>query len=217
MRLLRTVGALALFMLSSPVNAEEVLVKITPENASVVVDHFGEEIVVEREQDPDNLLEEEWAKTSRPCPPFCIQPVEPAPGVRVVGELELLDFVTKKVKRNQGILIDARMPSWYEIETIPGSVNLPFVIFTSNSPQRNVILNMLGGKQVSPGKWRFSNPPELMFYCNGPWCSQSPRAIRSLVKLGYPVDRLYYYRGGMQMWKLLGLTTVVPSINLVGE
>lgn len=196
---------------------DDVLVKITPEIASVVVDHFGEKVVVEREQDPENLVEKDFAKTSRPCPPFCITPIEAAPGVKTVGELELLDFVTKKVKKNKGILIDARMPSWYEIETIPGSVNLPFVIFTHNSPQRNVILNMLGGRQTANGKWTFKNPPELMLYCNGPWCSQSPRAIKALVELGYPADKLYYYRGGMQMWKLLGLTTVIPSVNLVGE
>lgn len=195
----------------------DVLVRITPQIARVIVDHFGEEIEVEREQDPENVVDEDWAKTSRPCPPFCVMPISAAPGVRTVGELELLSFVTTKVKQNKGILVDSRMPSWYEIETIPGSVNLPFVIFTQQSPQRDLILNMLGGKKQGDGSWRFVNPPELMFYCNGPWCSQSPRAIRSLVKLGYPADRLYYYRGGMQMWKLLGMTTVIPSVNLVGE
>ena len=28
---------------------------------------------------------------------------------------------------------------------------------------------------------------------------------------GYPGDKIKYYRGGMQMWQLWGLTTVVPS------
>ena len=35
--------------------------------------------------------------------------------------------------------------------------------------------------------------------------------IRALAKLGYPLNRMHYYRGGMQMWQILGLTTVVPD------
>jgi rhodanese-related sulfurtransferase len=50
-----------------------------------------------------------------------------------------------------------------------------------------------------------------LLWCNGPWCGQSPRAIRALISLGYPAEKLYYYRGGMQMWQSLGLTTVLPS------
>ena len=40
---------------------------------------------------------------------------------------------------------------------------------------------------------------------------QSSRAIQALLSLGYPAAKLKYYRGGMQAWKLLGLTTVVPA------
>jgi len=50
-----------------------------------------------------------------------------------------------------------------------------------------------------------------VLWCNGPACGQSPRAIRGLLKVGYPADRIYYYRGGMQMWQLWGLTTVIPG------
>jgi hypothetical protein len=48
-------------------------------------------------------------------------------------------------------------------------------------------------------------------FCNGPWCDQSPRALKNLVLLGYPPHKLNYYRGGMQLWQLLGLTAVVPE------
>ena len=58
-------------------------------------------------------------------------------------------------------------------------------------------------------------PPlhELQTYCSpgGPACGQSPRAIRGLLDAGYPGDKIRYYRGGMQMWQLWGLTTVVPQ------
>ncbi|MDF1873231.1 MAG: rhodanese-like domain-containing protein, partial [Vannielia sp.] len=43
---------------------------------------------------------------------------------------------------------------------------------------------------------------------NGPWCGQSPTAARRMIEAGYPADKIYYYRGGMQMWQMLGLTVV---------
>ena len=50
-----------------------------------------------------------------------------------------------------------------------------------------------------------------MVFCNGPWSDQSVRAIASLTALGYPATRITYYRGGLQAWRLMGLTTVVPA------
>jgi hypothetical protein len=32
--------------------------------------------------------------------------------------------------------------------------------------------------------------------------------IRKLIALGYPPELLKYYRGGMQAWRSVGLTTV---------
>jgi hypothetical protein len=29
-----------------------------------------------------------------------------------------------------------------------------------------------------------------------------------MVKAGYPASRIFYYRGGMQIWRLLGLTVI---------
>jgi hypothetical protein len=43
------------------------------------------------------------------------------------------------------------------------------------------------------------------------WCDQSPRAIKGLLHLGYPAEKLLYYRGGMQDWMILGLTVVTPE------
>ena len=59
--------------------------------------------------------------------------------------------------------------------------------------------------------WDFSQAKDVLLWCNGPWCGQSPRAIKALLALGYPADKIYYYRGGMQMWQSLGLTTIKPS------
>ncbi len=196
---------------------DQIKVKITRKLPWVDVNHFGEIIRVMRIQDEDHKLTDDFARTSRPCPPFCIQPMQAAPGVKTVGELELLHFVTHEVKSGKGILIDARMPSWYETETIPGAINLPFIVFTTPSRQRDQVFKLLGGVKDKNGRWKFDNAPTLMLFCNGPWCDQSPRAIRALVKAGYPASKLLYYRGGMQLWKILGLTTVIPSPNLVGD
>ncbi|MGA1179662.1 MAG: rhodanese-like domain-containing protein, partial [Marivivens sp.] len=35
---------------------------------------------------------------------------------------------------------------------------------------------------------------------------QSPTAIRNLLEVGYPAERIFYYRGGMQAWRMLGLS-----------
>jgi rhodanese-related sulfurtransferase len=68
------------------------------------------------------------------------------------------------------------------------------------------------GQHVRKFDWDFSRAKEIMLFCNGPWCDQSPRAIRGLVKLGYPVNKIHYYRGGMQDWLLLGLSVEVPTL-----
>lgn len=181
----------------------------------VIVDHRGTPVRVERIQDTENRLVDDFSKTSRPCPPFCIHAMEAAPGVRTVGELELLAFVKDVVENEQGLLVDARMSNWYESETIPGAVNIPFVIFTTDSDKREKILSLLGVTRDETGLADFSNAMDLLLFCNGPWCDQSPRAIKALLEAGYPADRLNYYRGGMHAWKSFGLTTVLPTRNTV--
>lgn len=192
-------------------------VKITEDLPYVEVNHQGVMVKITRVQDTENRLIDDFSKTSRPCPPFCIHPIEAAPGVRTIGEIELLEFLKNNEASENGLLIDARMPEWYESETIPGSVNIPFVIFTKPSSKRNRILELLGAVKDKSGNYDFSKAKELSLFCNGPWCDQSPRAIKGLIKIGYPSEKLAYYRGGMQLWKLFGLTTVLPKRHTVEQ
>ncbi len=187
-------------------------VKITPEIPFVEVSHQGTPIQIKRIQDTSNKLIDDFSKTSRPCPPFCIHPMLAAPGVETIGEIELLKFLTTKVKSGQGLLIDARMPKFFNSETIPGSINIPFILFTGEDSQK--IINLLGVKKKG-NKFNFASAKELVLFCNGPWCDQSPRAIKALIKAGYPASKLKYYRGGMQLWKVFSLTTVLPHSNTV--
>ena len=36
-------------------------------------------------------------------------------------------------------------------------------------------------------------------------------AIKALLDHGFPKEKVSYYRGGMQMWRILGLTVVTPK------
>ncbi len=207
-------------------------VNITEFLPTMIFTVHGKPYVINRIQDEENEIKGGFAKTSRKCPPFCIHPMEAAPGVTTVGELELMEFLKNKVEKGTGMLIDARVESFYVKGTIPGSINIPFTVFTSDErdPKLQAALRTLGARpgetsnwtdtshratddfnqHVRKFHWDFSSAKELLLFCNGPWCDQSPRAIKGLVKLGYPVNKMYYYRGGMQDWLLLGLSVDVP-------
>ncbi len=173
----------------------------------VYVEANGKTYRIQREQKPGSYLTNTYALTSRPSPPFFIQPFHAAPGVETFGELELLDFI----KHKKGVFIDARLPNWYYKAAIPSARNIPFKIFLTDTPEREAVLKSLGVKRTSGGKYDFSGAKTLLLYCNGAWCGQSPTAIHALRKLGYPAEKLKYYRGGMQSWQLLGLSTIVPQ------
>jgi rhodanese-related sulfurtransferase len=190
-------------------NAIAIDVKLTDYLAYIEVGHDGEQVRIQRIQDQDNVLTDGFAKTSRKCPPFCIQPMQVAPDVQTVGEAEMFRFMDRQLEAGTGMIIDARTPSWYKKGTIPGSENIPFTQFAgeTDDPETIMVLKRIGAVQ----RWDFSNAKELVFWCNGPWCGQSPRAIKSLLGHGFPAEKIAYYRGGMQMWKILGLTVVVPE------
>ena len=220
---LKTITAifiLSAFQLASATDAfqlasatEKYPVSLTADTPFVIFSHQGTEIKIKRIQDTQNRLVDDFSKTSRPCPPFCIHPMSASNGVETFGELELIDFMKNKVNTDKGLLIDARMPRFFNTETIPGSINIPFILFTSN--KRDKVLTLLGVME-SNGKPNFSEAIELCLFCNGPWCDQSPRAIKALIKAGYPTAKLKYYRGGMQLWKIFSLTTVLPKSNIIG-
>lgn len=178
----------------------------------VDVDLNGKSIRIQRNQDTDHKLTGPYTKTSRPAPPFSIQPFQPIAGIETVTELDVIDFIAKEMNKNTGILVDARMQKWYEAGTIPGSTNLPFSILAANknNPYIDKILGLLGANK-SGEKWSFDKAQTLLIFDNGPWCQQGVRAMLNLVKLGYPKSKMKYYRGGMQYWNVLGLTTIQPN------
>jgi len=192
--------------------ADKMAVGITPDMASVTVMHDGKKTTITRNQDQKNTVKPAFAKTSRKCPPFCIQPIVLAPGVETIAEVEMLDYLSKMSGGDDSILvIDSRTPDWVKKGTIPGAVNIPW---TALNPAKGadplsigeILVDRFDVKELE-GLWDFSNAKTLVMFCNGMWCGQSPNNIKNLLKFGYPADKIKWYRGGMQDWEILGLST----------
>jgi len=175
----------------------------------------GKAISISRNQDNKANVIPAFAKTSRPCPPFCIQPIKLAPGVETVGEVEVIKYLDKMANGDKTIMVvDSRTPDWVAKGTIPGAVNLPW---TKLNPAKGadpisigeILTGEFGAKEIE-GLWDYSNVKTLVMFCNGMWCGQSPNNIKNLLRFGYPADKIKWYRGGMQNWANLGLTTVKP-------
>jgi len=203
----------ALLTSSSAFAADKTAVKITPGLASVDVMHDGKKATITRNQNQKNTVNPAFAKTSRKCPPFCIQPAVLAPGVDTIAELEVLGYLSKMNAGDTSILvIDSRTPDWAKKGTIPGAVNIPW---TALNPAKGadpisigeILVDRFGVKEME-GLWDYSGAKTLVMFCNGMWCGQSPNNIKNLLKFGYPADKIKWYRGGMQDWEILGLSTV---------
>lgn len=112
-----------------------------------------------------------------------VQPLQPVPGIRTVGELEVADLVKEGAR-----LIDTRVPDSRSGVTIAGAVNVPH-------------------DQVLTHRDDLDPARISILFCNGPQCPQTPDALRALSDAGYPLDRLAYYRGGMHDWITLAMPT----------
>ena len=112
-----------------------------------------------------------------------LQPIEVAPGVRTVGELEVIDLV-----QQGATLVDCRTRGSFMGATIAGSVVIPH-------------------DEVVDRREAFDPDGVAVLFCNGPQCPQSPDAIRRLLAAGVPAAALAYYRGGMQDWVCAALPT----------
>lgn len=174
-------------------------VGITKDIMSITVQTKNGPVKIIRNQDNNAVISPGFAKTSRKCPPFCVQPQKVAPGVETVGELEVVKYMEKG-----GLIIDARTVEWHVKGTIPGSKNIPYTQVASR-------LDELGCKKGA--KWDCSNAKTVLLFCNGLWCGQSPTAIRAMLREGYPASKLLYYRNGMQGWQSLGLTVVEGEMS----
>ena len=112
-----------------------------------------------------------------------VQPMQPVPGIRTVGELEVAELV-----RDGAQLVDTRVPDSRSGLTLPGAVNIPH-------------------DQVLSRRDELSEERVHVLFCNGPQCPQTADALRTLSGAGFPLDRLAYYRGGIHDWVTLAMPT----------
>ena len=118
-----------------------------------------------------------------------IQPMVVAEGVRTVGESELVEHL-----ENGMPAVDSRDRDAYEAATIPSAASLPFADAVVRRDE-------------------LDRERPTVFFCNGPQCGQSPRAIRALVAAGHPPELIWYYRGGLHDWVTLGLPVVSAALS----
>ncbi len=208
--LIATGAALAL---AAPLATFALDVNITPGMGTADIKVGGKTVTIMRNQNQKNTVNPAFAKTSRKCPPFCIQPAVLAPGVETIGELEMIDYLKRMSAGDKSIIVvDSRTPDWVGRGTIGGAKNLPW---TQLNPARGadpisigeILEDEFGARQLE-GLWDFSKAKTAVMFCNGMWCGQSPNNIKNLLKFGYPSHKIKWYRGGMQDWEILGLSTV---------
>ena len=182
-RLIGMFVLVALAMTGFSVQAENLRI-VGEDKAFVVTLASGEEMSITRQMTPC-AKNKGW-----------LQPLVPEPGIVPVTEIEVLNAIN-----DPGfVLVDMRTEGWFSDATIPGAVNIPYT---------EVAMRMDGlGCDKGATGWDCAGAMNVVGFCNGPVCPQSPTAMRAMIRDGFPADKIYYYRGGMLDWDALGLTTV---------
>ncbi len=122
--------------------------------------------------------------------PFGIQPTKVADGIDNIGEIELLKFMQDDVVNGKGVVVDARLKSWYELETIPSAINLPYTVIENGSKRKvEKVFRLLGMRINSDGSWDFSHLKILAIFDNGLWCEQATHLIDADVNASWTSKR----------------------------
>ncbi len=116
-----------------------------------------------------------------------ISPMQIAPGVRTVGELEVIEHIDAGLP-----LVDTRLACFYREGTIPSARNVPH-------------------EQIEESIISLDQELATIFFCNGPQCAATPAAIRALLAGDYPAEAIVFYRGGIHDWMTLGLPIEIPA------
>ena len=207
--------------------------KLDTTDDHIQVDHNGKAVTISRTLHLKQILRNRSLRELKQCPPSCIGPSQEDLGIETTDELGVFQLMETQLPYGAGALIDVRPPEQHATETIPGSLNLPYTAFYAppNSAELATTLAQLGvtpcyrddyttrtsdrltsatSARKAP-EWEFFNAKGLVVWCYGPLGGLSTLAIASLLELGYPANKIRYYRGGLQLWKAFGLTTVVAE------
>ena len=138
-----------------------------------------------------------------------IHPMQIHKDIVTYGEIEVLEFVDNMQYDDTMLFIDTRGEEWYEYRTIPGAINIHYVymmkpeVFEEEYKEYLLKLGIHGKKKP----FDFSQAKIILLFGNGAWCSQTPMMVKSLLALGYPPEKIRWYRGGMDNWLGLSMTT----------
>ena len=175
---------------------------------SIEMNLNGEKFTLMRDQSKTGKISALYETTFRGTP----QPISLAEGLETLGEVEFIEYMKKAQTDETIAVIDSRKPGWFDRLRIPGAVNVPFTNFDEKGTAIEMMEDEMGVVQNDDGTLDFSNAKTLALYCNGYWCGQTPGMVKNaefaLLKMGYPVEKIKYYRGGMQAWTSLGFTVV---------
>ena len=142
-----------------------------------------------------------------------LSPMKMHEKIDTFGELEVLEFLEEMQEDPHMLFVDSRKQGWFEARTIPGAVNIPFIYFTEKGKwekKKQEALALLGVRSTKEG-YDFSEAKTVLFFCNGVWCRQSPQMIEALLEIGYPPEKMKWYRGGLHSWLNVGMTSLSPS------
>lgn len=131
--------------------------------------------------------------------------------INTYGELEVLAFMKQMQRDDSMMLIDVCREEFYNYRTIPGAVNMPFHHFKERESFEFEFERHMRALGVNINEkddsLDFTNAKTITIFCNGPWCSLSVTMIQALLDIGYPVEKINWYRGGMQEWLATGMTS----------
>ncbi len=143
------------------------------------------------------------------CAGQSIFPMQLHKKIETYGEIEVMEFIKQMQENESMLLVDTRAGKWYKYRTIPGAVNIYYKyimkphIFEDDFKESLDRFGVIGKKK----SFDFSKAKTILLFCNGAWCSQSPKMVKSLLALGYPPEKIKWYRGGMEDWLGLSMST----------
>lgn len=152
-------------------------------------------------QTPHGPLRIQRVRTACAAADGALQAMTPWPGVRTVGEIDVLHAMNDPAVR----IVDMRDFD----EPVPPSLPNSYHIAYNEVEDR---MDELGCRKLGKTQWDCQAAAQVLVYCHGPMCLQSPAGIRAMVQAGLPPERISYYRGGLLDWQALGLPTVTTHL-----
>jgi hypothetical protein len=200
MRMGAAQAAMVLLLVATASSAQE---DLTQAKASFIFN--GERIKISRDNPQAAQFVLAFAGSAGSCGAPCIAPLNVAPGVRTLDEIEVLNFLVSEVAGNRGLMVDARLPQDRALGYIPGSVSLPYSTMDPENDFKDDILRALGAREFE-GVFNFADARQLLVYDKGPGSNDAGVLVSALLAAGYPPEMIRYYRGGMQVWSVLGFS-----------